>query len=156
MAQIWFKIDGHPVNVSSHGYFTVYAKAPVPTLKFSIWPCGGIYRAGVSKLNPGLVYSLFWDDIVFRTPKGKFRGVFGEALAQPELKDVVKRWLTAHAKEIADLDKEAQTVWKIARPEIELLQRYVRASKTDRILKANPRLIEQIRRRTHRGGEGIP
>ena len=111
MGHICFKIDGYPVFVSTHGYFEVYAKAPVPPLDSASWPCGGIYMGSVSELDPGLSYSPEVDDVYFETVTGEVYSWL-EALERPELKAAVKRWLEVHVREIADLDRRAQADWQ--------------------------------------------
>ncbi|MGA8858050.1 MAG: hypothetical protein WB643_12915 [Candidatus Bathyarchaeia archaeon] len=110
MGQICFNIDGYLIDVSTHGYFTVYAKAPVPPSQFASGPRGGIYWGSVNELDPDLVYDPEGDDIDFRTPTGEgYSFIF--ALERPELKAAVKRWLDVHAKEMGDLNEQAQAGW---------------------------------------------
>lgn len=96
--QIWLDFGEYLVNVSTHGYFTVFSKK-VPPIKFA-HPRLHIYKGMIAELS-GLIsgveiwYSLEMDDIILKTRDGEFD--YADALEHPALRELVGVWLERNA-----------------------------------------------------------
>jgi len=61
MAQIWFRVKGFWVNVSSHGYIIIFSRK-LPALKFSSCP-SVIFEGSVDVLGHGIKYLPEYDSL---------------------------------------------------------------------------------------------
>jgi len=96
--QITFKIRGFLVNVSSHGYFIIFARN-LPAIKFSrSIPCQ-LYSGSVSELDPEIKYLPDVDDLNID-------------LTDPKLKEACERFVEEHLEELEKLDREATEKWE--------------------------------------------
>jgi len=101
-----FMVEGYEVDVSDHGYF--YVLASIPPHPYLANGEDVIYNGWVDELDPKLTYDPELD--------GTYFGALGNICrkdGQDALKVSLKRWLGMHAKEIAELDRLAQSRWHL-------------------------------------------
>ena len=70
MAQIWFRVKGFWVNVSSHGYIIIFSRK-LPALKFSSCP-SVIFEGSVDVLGHGIKYLPEYDSLNIDSVGGHF------------------------------------------------------------------------------------
>jgi len=95
--QSWYNIEGFPVNVSTHGYITIYGKG-VPVMKFSDAPVV-VCDAPINVLGSGIKYLPDSDDISIN-------------LGDPKLDKAIKRFVKKHLVHLNEKNEEVVKNWK--------------------------------------------